>query len=180
MKVNLGKYPKGKSKRRINVEIEEFDTWGLDYTLALVILPALIQLKHTKHGLPSEFIDYVGNDLDKNYYFDFIRDDSNQVFDDCCKQWDDVLDKMIWSFQQLSIDEDYDSKYHHGKMEIGWEKVPDETYASKITGKNEPLYQMVDKNPNEHWYDHAGHTMHDERIREGLELFGKYFRNLWD
>lgn len=180
MKVNLGKYPKGASKRRINIEIEDFDTWSLDHTLALIILPALIQLRQTKQGVPSEFVDYIGNDLDRNYQFDFIRDDSDKVFDECCKKWDEVLDKIIWSFQQLSIDDDYDSKYHHGKMEIGWEKIPDDTYPNAITKRNEPLYQMVDKNPSEHWYDHAGHTIHDERIREGFELFGKYYRNLWD
>jgi hypothetical protein len=44
----------------------------------------------------------------------------------------------------------------------------------------EPLYRMVDKNPNEHWYDSLGHDLHNERIQEGLELFGKHFRDLWD
>jgi hypothetical protein len=39
---------------------------------------------------------------------------------------------------------------------------------------------MVDKNPDEHWYDHIGHQLHEARIQEGLELFGKYYRNLWD
>ena len=39
---------------------------------------------------------------------------------------------------------------------------------------------MVDKNPTEHWYDIVGHQKHDERIQEVLELFGKFFRTLWD
>jgi hypothetical protein len=39
---------------------------------------------------------------------------------------------------------------------------------------------MVDKNPGAHWYDAEGHLLHEERIQEGLELFGKYYRSLWD
>ena len=87
---------------------------------------------------------------------------------------------MIWSFLQISIEDDYDSQYHHGKMEIAWEKLPNELHPDPVTGVMEPLYQMVDKNPNEHWYDSLGHDLHNERIQEGLELFGKHFRDLWD
>ncbi len=179
MKVKIGKYPKGDTARRINVEIDEYDTWGLDHTLALIILPALIQLKNTKHGVPSEFTNRIGGDFDGNFTFDFIKEDEDEVFDKLCTKWDEVLDKMIWSFQQLSIDDDYDNKYHHGKMDISWEKT-EKQYPNPVTGKLEHMYEMVDKNPDEHWYDHVGHTLHEQRIQEGLELFGKYYRNLWD
>jgi hypothetical protein len=180
MKVNLSRYPKGNGKRRINVEIEPFDTWGLDHTLATIILPALIQLKNTKHGVPSGFTSRVGGDFDNNLVFDFIKEDDTEVFNQLCDGWDEVLDKMIWSFLQLSIEDDYDSQYHHGKMEIAWEKLPDKLHPDPITGVKEPLYQMVDKNPGEHWYDHIGAQEHEKRIQEGLDLFGKHFRNLWD
>jgi hypothetical protein len=180
MKVNLSRYPKGNGKRRINVEIDPFDTWGLDHTLATIILPALIQLKNTKHGVPSEFTSRVGGDFDNNLVFDFIKEDDNIVFDQLCDSWDEVLDKMIWSFLQLSIEDDYDSQYHHGKMDIAWEKLPDKLHPNPTTGVKEPLYQMVDKNPGEHWYDHIGIQEHEKRIQEGLELFGKHFRDLWD
>jgi hypothetical protein len=39
---------------------------------------------------------------------------------------------------------------------------------------------MVDKDPDAHWYDAEGHKLHEDRIQEGLELFGKYYRSLWD
>lgn len=179
MKVSLGKYPKGSQKRRINVQIDGFDTWSLDHTLSLIILPALIQLKHTKHGVPSEFTDRTGGDFDNNFVFDFIKEDDNEVFDKLCGKWDEVLDKMIWSFLQLSIEDDYDSQYHHGKMDFEWIKS-EYTYTDPITGKTEKTYQMRDKDPTSHWYDSVGHTLHEERIQEGLELFGKYYRSLWD
>lgn len=178
MKINLGKYPKGDTPRRINVEIDKFDTWGLDHTLALIILPALIQLKHTKHGVPNEFVSSrIGGDMDRNGCFDFIKEDENDIFDKGCDAWEETLDKMIWSFQQIAIDEDYDSKYHHGKMDIGWKPIQ---HLNPVTGLMEEMHEMVDKNPSEHWYDHVGHMLHEERIQEGLELFGKHFRDLWD
>ena len=179
MKVSLSKYPKGNKHRKVDVKIENFDTWSLDHTLASIILPALIQLKHTKHGVPSEFTDSIGGDFDRNLVFDFIKEDNSEVFDRLCSKWDEVLDKMIWSFLQLSIEEDYDSKYHHGKIDFSWIES-DHKYTDPITGKVETTWEMKDENPGGHWYDQIGQQEPDKRIQEGLELFGKYFRNLWD
>ena len=44
MKVAIGRFPKKGNRRKINVEIDNFDTWGLDHTLATIIYPALLQL----------------------------------------------------------------------------------------------------------------------------------------
>jgi hypothetical protein len=179
MKVKIGKFPKKGNRRKIDVQIDGFDTWSFDHTLANIIYPALLQLKATKHGVPSEVVDDVGGeDWKEQGSFDFYKETHNEAFDEACKRWDEILDKMIWSFQQLAID-DYDSKYHHGKAELDWIES-DKTYPNPITGKIEKTYQMVDKNPDEHWYDVEGHELHEQRIREGLELFGKYYRNLWD
>jgi hypothetical protein len=179
MKINLSKYPKGNGKRKIDVQIDPFDTWSLDHTIASIILPALIQLKNTKHGVPSGFTNRVGGDFDDHLVFDFIKEDDTEVFNQLCDKWDEALDKMIWSFLQLSIEDDYDNNYHHGKMETDWVES-DYTYTDPITGKIEKTYQMVDKNPEEHWYDQIGNQEHEKRIQEGLELFGKHFRDLWD
>lgn len=177
MKVNIGRYLKGAKNRKIDVQIEKFDTWGLDQTLASIILPALIQLKQTKHGIPSEFTNYVGGDMDSNYCFDFIKEDENEVFDKLCQEWDEVFDKMIWSFLQLSLEENYDQKYHHGKMNMSFKPIEK---MNPITGVVEKMFQLVDENPGAHWYDHVGHMEHEKRIQEGLDLFGKYYRSLWD
>ena len=179
MKTKIGKYPRRGDKRKIDVQIERFDTWSLDHTLALIIYPALIQLKETKHGIPNEFVtDVGGEDYVQQESFDFYKESHNESWEIAAKRWDETLDKMIWSFEQL-IKDDYDSKYHHGKSEYDFVES-DKQYPNPITGKMEPTYQMVDKDPSSHWYDHVGHKMHEDRIQEGLELFGKYYRNLWD
>lgn len=179
MKVRIGKFPKKGNRRKINVQIDNFDTWSFDHNLAHIIYPALLQLKATKHGVPSELVDDVGGEDWKDQdSFDFYKESHNDAFNEACKRWDEILDKMIWAFQQLTLD-DYSQKYHHGKPEFDWIES-DKLYANPISGKMEKTYQMVDKNPDEHWYDVEGHQLHDKKIQEGLELFGKYYRSLWD
>jgi len=177
MKINIGPYPK-KAQRRVSVEISPSDTYSMDHTLAYVILPMLIQLKITKHGVPTEFAEVGGEDYQSQDSFDFYKENVNEYFEERCKEWENILDKMIWSFQQL-IDDDYEERYRHGKSEYDWVKT-DKTYPNPVTGKVEATYQMIDKHPSEHWTDYEGIRMHEQRIQEGLNLFGKYFRNLWD
>jgi hypothetical protein len=62
-------------------------------------------------------------------------------------------------------------------MKLGWKPVE---ITNPTTGVVETMHEMVDENPGEHWYDHVGHALHEDCIQEGLELFGKYYRNLWD
>ena len=179
MKINIGKYPKKSSRRKIKVKIDNFDTWSLDHTLATIIYPALLQLKATKHGVPSEFVNDVGGtSWEEQDSFDFYKETHDEYWEIGSKRWDEALDKIIWSFEQIAS-KNYDDKYHHGRGEYDWVET-DRTFPNPVTGKIEPTYQMVDKNPDEHWYDHVGQMKHEERIQEGLDLFGKYFRALWD
>ena len=177
MKVNIGKYPKGAGHQKISVEIERHDTYGCDHTLAYIIYPMLLQLKETKHGIPGNFAAVGGENYESQGSFDFYSETVDEMFDERVKQWDDVMDKMIWSFEQILRD-DYDTQYHHGEAEYAF--VDTDPILNPMTGKMETMHRMVDRNPDEHWYDHVGHRLHEERIQEGLELFGKYFRNLWD
>jgi hypothetical protein len=179
MKIKINKWPKAANSQKVDIQIDSWDTWNMDGTLAQIIYPMLLQLRATKHGLPGEFVNDVGGeDYATQDSFDFYKETHKESWDIAAQRWDEVLDKMIWSFGQIAY-EDYDDKYHHGKGEYDWVET-DKLYPNPITGKPEPTYQMVDKNPEEHWYDHVGHKLHEDRIQEGLELFGKYFRNLWD
>ena len=178
MKINIGKYLKKGVNRKIDIKIESFDTYSMDNTLALIILPMLLQLKATKQGVPQEFAEVGGEDYHAQDCFEFYKEDQREMFDKRVKDWDIVLDKMIWSFQQIAL-KDYSQQYHHGKTDYDWIKT-DEKILNPLTNKMETTYQMVNKDPDAHWYDSKGHMLHEERIQEGLELFGKYYRNLWD
>jgi len=179
MKVKIGPFPKKGLGRKINVEVNGYDTWNMDHTLAHIIYPCLLQLKATKQGIPNDFVNDVGGeDYVDQSSFDFYTESHKEAWDIAAARWDEVLDKMIWSFEQL-LKNEYDEKYHHGKPEFDFVETQ-KLFPNPISGKMEVTYQMVDKNPGEHWYDAEGHQLHEERIQEGLELFGKYFRALWD
>lgn len=177
MKVNIKKFNK-KGYRKTFIDIEKFDTWSMDHTLALIILPMLLQLKDTKNGVPNDLVQVGGEEYDQQYSFDFYTETHTEAFNLAVKRWDDILDKMIWSFEQIAFDT-YSDDYHHGKANYSFQPT-ERKYPNPVTGKLEGLYQMVDDNPDKHWYDHIGHDLHEKRIQEGLELFGKYYRALWD
>lgn len=138
----------------------------------------LLKLKEEKQGVPNEFAMVGGENYIEQKSFEFYEESNAESFDKGCERWNEVLDKMIWSFEQLISDE-WESTYHHGTHETDWVET-DKLYKNPLTGKMEKTYQLVDKNPGGHWYDFQGHQLHQERIQEGLELFGKYFQNLWD
>ena len=57
MKINIPKYPKGNGRRKIKIQIDKWDTYSMDHTLAMIIYPMLLQLKATKHGVPGDFAE---------------------------------------------------------------------------------------------------------------------------
>jgi hypothetical protein len=178
MKVKLPKYNKA-DERNAEVRIDHWDTWSFDHTLATIVLPALLQLKNTKQGVPAEFGDVGGANYDLQSSFDFYEETNNDAFDESCKRWDTILDKMIWSFSQL-LDGSWEEKYHHGEQPDFYTVESDHSYTDPVTGKVEKTFEMRDRNKGKHYTDMAGLEEHQKRIDEGLELFGKYYRHLWD
>ena len=116
MKVNLGK--PGRKNRANNVHIDNFDVWSLDHTLSRIIHPALIRLKETRHGYPELWEDgmVTSHIWDRQLHFDFIDEDVENEY--LIKKWNDILDKMIYSF---SIIADEDKFY--GTEEVDWDDV---------------------------------------------------------
>ena len=90
------------------------------------------------------------------------------------QEWNEILDKMIFAFDAL-VNDDWEDQFHTGEMDIVW---------TPINIKGEPVedgeYRRMDKGPNDtHVFDVEGWTAYEEKIQEGLELFGKHFRSLW-
>ena len=81
------------------IEIEHFDTWSMDFTLAPIILPMLIQLKATKHGAPAVSLKDVPESLwpvgEKGISKLYTHGEAD---DNYFKRWDYVLDEMIYAF----------------------------------------------------------------------------------
>lgn len=154
-----------KRKRTIKVKIDRYDTWSMDCTLALIILPMLKQLREHKHGAPFVDNEDVPWYLRSHFYTKENEYDTDPAH---FKRWDWIMDEMIWTFEQL-VDDDWESRYHHGEHDIQWKECED----------NPQLSEMVKGPKDTHWWDVEGYKKHQERINNGLRLFGRYYQGLW-
>ena len=150
------------------IRIDKYDTWSMDYTLALIILPMLKQLKETKHSSAGNLEEFsMTSNISSQYCFDFYSDGDDAAWEAGHKKWDEILDKMIWSFEQI-VDNDSDSKFWIDSKK----NLNTPSYPSELCRK----YDLLEGKE----FDHVAYEKHHKRIEEGLELFGKHYNNLWD
>lgn len=157
--------------RKIKVHIDHWDTWSMDHTLGLIVLPMLKQLKATKHGSPHVDDEDVPEHLrstaapPKENEWDI---DANHH-----DRWDWVMDEMIFAFEH-HLNDAWEEQYRSG--EIDWDSVPCEWHDN---GK--PKMYRMEHGPN-HTYqcDYDGMQLVKDRITNGFRLFGKYYQALWD
>jgi len=97
MKVEIGPYTDD-GVEKINVVIDEYDTWSMDNTLAHIVLPMLKQLKKTKNGAPNVDWEDVPRELrpsgEEIHTYNKNGETDLHFFD----RWDWVLDEMIYAF----------------------------------------------------------------------------------
>ena len=155
-------YPK--IQRKIKVRIDKYDTWNMNDTLAHIILPMLKQLKATKHG--SQFVD----DEDVPVH---MRHGNPEGYDNWVHyKWDWVLNEIIWAFEQ-ELDDSWEDQFIHGESKIEWELI------SGNEDDDTGMYKQIQLNPD-YWVDREGIRLYNDRINNGMRLFGKYYRGLWD
>lgn len=142
MKVNIT-HAEESSHDIIDVQVDKEDTWSLDYTLAHIILPCLVQLKKTKLGSPivdnedvSDESLWATEEELANYQ------NTGETDENFHNRWDHVLDEMIWAFSQYIESDEYPPIFYKDSGDIDWESR--------------------------------------RRMERGLQLFGKYYMNLWD
>ena len=157
MKAIIGDYPENDNPRQIEITIDPYDTWGMDHTLALLIVPMLKQLKATKHGAPLVDDEYVPEHLRSTAAPP--KENEWDVDDNHFKRWDYVLDEMIWAMEQI-VDHDSDAKFY------------DHSEVDEEADLMEQVAQIK--------CDYAALDAHHKRITNGTKLFGIFFQNLWD
>ena len=131
-------------KRKIKIKIDKWDTWSMDHTMALIILPMLKQLKETQHGsaqvdledVPIEMRMTSTQEWDDQSVFEFYNESEVIAKHDVHTRWAWVLDEMIFAFEFILDD---DARHSH------------------------KFDQVV-----------------EDRVSNGLRLFGKYYQGLWD
>ena len=153
-------------KRKVKVRIDYYDTWSMDDTIALVILPMLKQLKEKKHGSQLVDDDDVPEELKSTSAPPLTEEQVNMGYTDnnVHARWDWVMNEMIWAFEQI-VDEDPDSQFHSDLNPDEPSDAPDISFSESIRRRK---------------FDKDGYIAWHNRKTRGLTLFGKYFEGLWD
>ena len=182
-------------KRKINVRIDNYDTWSMDHTLAHIALPMLKQLRDTKHGSPFvnkedlpehlRFSERESAVFDDAYYgktLNATTEEREAVDEKFQSQWLWVLDQMIWSFEQ-ELDEDEGDKNFYDPYAADEVIEPRKYSVLKDDGT------VVEKEVN-FWsekrerelgkFNKEKYDAYHKRKQNGFTLFGKYYQSLWD
>ena len=97
-----------RKERRVKIRIDNYDTWSMDDTLALIVLPMLKQLKATTHGAPAVSLQDVPESLWPVGEKGMSKPYQGETDENYFKRWDYVLDEMIYAFEcKANKDEPY-------------------------------------------------------------------------
>lgn len=125
------------------------ELWNLDYTVAKFVLPRLIKFKENSLGFPG-------------------YDEA-----DTMDKWQDILQKMITAFEYIVTDDDWwvdDPRYDYSDgIHIEIDKDKKTLFHFRI----DDWVKEIENNRD------TEQDRRNEAIKEGLELFSKYFRHLW-
>jgi hypothetical protein len=147
--------------RKTKIVLHDYDTWNMDNTLAMIIVPMLKQLRDSKHGSPYVDDEDVPDHLRPTKG---SQDDQQRNIEE---RWDWVINEMILAFE-AELDHDWEDQFSSGEIDYSWIK-DEHGNSSQVTGPNH-TYKI----------DLEGLTARNERNRNGRILFAKYYCALWD
>jgi hypothetical protein len=155
-----------RKKRKVKIRIDNYDTWSMNNTLAMIVVPMLKQLKETKQG--ATMVEDKDVPAELRTTAAPPKKDSWELDENFFKRWDWALDEMTWAFEQYLPDNEWEQLYWTGEADWSFETLPD-GYSKMVTGPNHTLKR-----------DEKGYKKHYNRMLQGMKLFGKYYVNLWD
>ena len=154
-----------KQRRTIKIHIDRWDTWSMDHTLALIVVPMLKQLNSKKHGAPLVDDEDVPEELRSTSAPP--KENDYDIDDNHFKRWDWVMNEMIWAFEQHAKDDEEDF----------WIEEPEGMYFEPCEDNPTMSTMKYDK---EGKFDMEAYQVHHARKTNGFRLFGKYYQSLWD
>ena len=174
--------------QRIRYGYCDRDVWSIDWWFLNVVPNMLQDLRETAHGFPSEIGDMVGYD-DQN-----IDQTKEQ---EAVDKWDSILAEIIFYLREANEEtcqkkNPFEEQYHADWREFdakyaGGEKL--KTAEEKAEEKKKGLYRMYMPSDLPEYRETADKFIEEERRlnayrdeckNKGLELFSKWFWNLWD
>ena len=162
--MEIAAWEEGAVGRSTLVRIDDSDLWSLPEVLALVIAPALRKLREVQCG--SSFVE--DEDVPPRLRSGRVGEPDAWAApdDNWAPRWHWILDEMIWTFEQLA-QPDLRRQYYSGQIDIQWEPIPNSDMQKMRLGPEHTLnFDEVDR--------------YDARVSNGLRLFARYYRCLWE
>lgn len=156
------------------VKIDKYDTWSMDSTLSKIIYPMLVQLNENKHGSPFTSDEDVPEELKSTSAP--AKENECDTDENHFKRWDWIMGEMIWAFEQKNID--WADQYRSGEHDILW--VPVDVDGNEVPKGESKFTQMRHGPKDTYKCDYESMKVHQNRIDNGVRLFGKYYSSLWD
>lgn len=167
------------------------ELWNLDNTLAPIIHTGLVQFKESKrHGYPMQAVyDYlqeVKGMTEEQVKSMFNENPDDYSFKEVEEFFEVILDRMIFAFSE-EAKQDYSDIEECPTIcsmtnpeEFGEENLgPDE--KGNVYTFFKPKKGYTQEDVNAYWVRHKEHVEKlEEKIKEGMRLFGVYFYSLWD
>ena len=147
------------------------DLWSIDHWFMEIMPEMLTEFKKNLHGCPAQFTT-----VDGTQYQDVEKG---------IKDWEDILDRMIFCFKEMNDDTcSIKNKYEDEFLKQRYEgKSFDDWFVKNEDGKT---YTLIEGNVDPELQENYHMKMLEiqeyrkKMKNEGFELFSKYFWNLWD
>jgi hypothetical protein len=127
----------------------------------------LKQLKETKHGSP--FVDDEDVPEELKSTSSPAKENDWDTDENHFKRWDWVLDEMIWAFDHIANDGEWQEEFYSGNVSM--KTIQLENGMSRL---------IADTGPDAFRVDYERMKKVEDRIKNGTRLFGKYYQALWD
>ncbi len=152
------------------------DVWHIDTWFETIMPQMLTDLKQTKHGVPNEFCKHENS--------------SKEEIEEAIKAWDEVLDRMIFCFREMSDNtcshtNEFEEEYYKQKYKSRKNKRVN-LEPCEVNEADVQFYRMkegeVEPQLAKQYWDRLNEIEAYKKgmQEEALDLFKKYFRNLWD
>ena len=144
------------------------EAYNFNYWHSKTVVSRLKHLRNNHAGCPNIDFESKKSSSSFNSHSLSIRSDSKKSkerFNNQSKKWGEILDKIIWSF------ENFDEPPDPIKP-----KDYDNHMIMKRYDDGSVSYENVDKRKS----NYKPIRDHEKRVQEGLKLFAKHYASLWD
>ena len=138
-----------------------------------------MQYRKDAIGVPPVIYDQIDNNRPEGQQaFDFYdSEETNNLIDKLAlEQWKQDIDKMIWSFFEIMNNRWLEHYIHDEEKNSKYIEYVNNNPKTQDT----IISDSLDSSDSKYWIDSVGQQLHEDRIKEGLELFAKYYMNLWE